>query len=232
MNGAGRNEVRAKAGWLVPAGLLALSIVPAIAGALRLAELGSGAIITPENARFFAAPLPVVVHIVSAVLFSVLGAFQFSPGLRRSRPHWHRYTGRLAAPLGLAAALSGLWMTLFYPNADANFDGPVVYVMRLAAGIGMAGAMALALTAIRRRNIPAHQRWMTRAYALGMGAGTQVFTHIPWFLWPELQGELLRAVCMGAGWGINVVVAEWALVRDRHNLAAARGQTGTSGASS
>ncbi len=221
MNGASRTENQTKASWLVPAGLLALGIVPAIGGAMRLAELGSGTAITPENARFFAAPAPVIIHIVSAVFFSVLGAFQFSAGLRRRRPLWHRYTGRLAAPLGLAAALSGLWMTLFYPNADANFDGPAVYAMRLAAGAGMVAAMVLALAAITRRNIPAHQRWMTHAYALGMGAGTQVFTHIPWFLWPELQGELLRAVCMGAGWVINIFVAEWVLMRGRRSPALA-----------
>lgn len=214
-------SMRGRADWLVPAGLLALSIVPAVGGTLRLAELGHGAAIAPENARFFAAPLPVVVHIVSALLFSVLGAFQFSPGLRRSRPDWHRLTGRVAAPFGLAAALSGLWMTQFYPNADANFDGPAVYVMRLAAGSGMVAAMALALTAIGRRDIPAHQRWMTRAYALGMGAGTQVFTHIPWFLWPALQGELLRAVCMGAGWAVNIVVAERVILQARRSTAVA-----------
>lgn len=205
--------MRGRADWLVPASLLALSIVPAVGGTLRLAELGSGAAVTPENARFFAAPPPVVIHIVSALLFCMLGAFQFSPGLRRSRPHWHRLSGRVATPFGLAAALSGLWMTLFYPNADANFDGPAVYLMRLAAGFGMVGAMALALTAIGRRDIPAHQRWMTRTYALGIAAGTQVFTHIPWFLWPELQGELMRAVCMGAGWAVNIVVAEWVIAR-------------------
>lgn len=208
-----RNEDRSRASWLVPIGLLLLGIVPGIGGALRLAELGHAAPITAENARFFAAPEPVALHIVSAVLFSVLGAVQFFPGLRRRRPLWHRYTGRLAAPLGLAAALSGLWMTLFYPNADANFDGPAVYVMRLAAGFGMAAAMVLALAAIAQRDIPVHQRWMTRAYALGMGAGTQVFTHIPWSVWPEVQGELLRAVCMGTGWIINIVVAEWIIKR-------------------
>ena len=49
----------------MPAGLIALSLVPIAAGAMRLAELASGAEITPENARFFAAPLPVVVHILS-----------------------------------------------------------------------------------------------------------------------------------------------------------------------
>ncbi len=213
MNWPVRRENLAKARWLVPAGLLAFGIVPAIAGALRLAEVGSGAALTVENARFFAAPAPVVLHIVSAVLFSVLGALQFFPGLRRNRPSWHRYTGSLAAPMGIVAALSGLWMTLFYPNADANFDGPAVYVVRIAVAIGMVGAMVLALSAIGRRDIPSHQRWMTRAYALGIGAGTQVFTHMPWFVWPELRGELLRATCMVAGWVINIVVAEWALKR-------------------
>jgi len=208
-----RNEDRSRASWPVLIGLLVLGIVPGIGGALRLAELGHGAPITAENARFFAAPAPVALHIVSAVLFVVLGAFQFFPGLRRRRPLWHRYTGRLAAPLGLAAAWSGLWMTLFFPNADANFDGLAVYVMRIAVGSGMTLAMVLALAAIARRDIPVHQRWMTRAYALGMGAGTQVFTHIPWSVWPELQGELLRAVCMGTGWIINIVVAEWIIKR-------------------
>jgi uncharacterized membrane protein len=199
-----------RADWLVPASLLALSIMPAIGGALRLAALSRDAAFTPENARFFTAPAPVLIHILSAVLFSTLGAFQFSTALRRKCPGWHRRMGRPLVPLGYATALSGLWMTVFYPNADANFDGLAVYVMRLAAGLGMLVTLTLGLFAIRRRDMSAHQRSMTRAYALGMGAGTQVLTHIPWFLWPELQSELLRAVCMGAGWAINIAVVEWA----------------------
>lgn len=50
---------------------------------------------------------------------------------------------------------------------------------------------------------------MTRAYAIGLGAGTQVFTHLPWFLmYREMPGEAPRAFLMGAGWVINVLVAE------------------------
>ena len=49
-----------KADWLIPAGLIVLSAVPVIAGTARLAQLSGGAAISPENARFFAAPLPVV----------------------------------------------------------------------------------------------------------------------------------------------------------------------------
>ena len=51
-----RNEDRSRASWLVPIGLLVLGIVPGIGGALRLAELGHGAPITEENARFFRRP--------------------------------------------------------------------------------------------------------------------------------------------------------------------------------
>ena len=40
----------------------------------------------------------------------------------------------------------------------------------------MAAAIVLGFTAIRRRDIAAHRAWMIRAYALGLGAGTQAFT--------------------------------------------------------
>ena len=67
-----------KAEWLIPALLIVLSLIPVLAGAARLSELASGAQVTPDNARFFASPLPVVIHIVSVTLYSILGAFQFA----------------------------------------------------------------------------------------------------------------------------------------------------------
>lgn len=101
--------------WLVPAGLVLLSVVPVAAGGARLVELSNGAAVTPDNARCFAAPAPVL-HIVSATVDSVLGAFQFARGFRRRRRGWHRAAGRVLVVCGLIAALSGLWMTQFYPR--------------------------------------------------------------------------------------------------------------------
>lgn len=196
---------------LVVVSLLMVTAVPLAAGAFRVVELMGNAESTAENARFFAAPIPVVTHIVSSLLFCVFGAFQFSPRLRRSRPGWHLAGGRIAVPMGFAAALSGVWMTQFYPWA--GYDGPALYVIRLVVGTAMLLSLGLAMAAIRRRNIPSHVSWMTRAYALGMGAGTQVFTHVPWFLFPDMQGELARTVCMTAGWVINIGLAEWAILR-------------------
>lgn len=57
---------------------------------------------------------------------------------------------------------------------------------------------------------------MMRGYALGLGAGTQVFTHIPMFLFPNIQGELARTLCMGAGWAINFVVVELLISSERY----------------
>jgi uncharacterized membrane protein len=211
----------ARANWLLPAGLVALSLIPMAGGVVRLVQLAGGAEITPDNARFFAAPLPVALHIVSALTYCVLGAFQFSPGFRRRKPDWHRRAGRMLVLFGLMAALSALWITQFNPPATfvgplpASFDGPFLYGIRLLAGTAMALFLCLGLAAVRRRDIPHHRVWMMRAYALGLGAGTQVFTHLPWFLSPGIRGELARTLCMTAGWAINVVVAERLIARGR-----------------
>ena len=208
-----------KADWLLPAGLIALSFIPIAAGSFRLVQLWDGAAITPENARFFATPLPVVLHILSSVVYCVFGALQLAPGFRRRNPDWHRAAGRMLVPCGLLAALSALWMTQFYPVANligplpADFDGPTLYAIRLVAGSAMALFLCLGLAAVMKRDIAGHRAWMMRGYALGLGAGTQAFTHLPWFLFPSIQGELARTLCMAAGWAINLAVADWFIAR-------------------
>ncbi len=99
---------------LIPAGLIALSVIPVVAGTARLLDIAGRAEITEANARFVTAPLPVVPHILAVTIYCVVGAFQFLPGLRRSKPRWHRDAGRVLVPFGLLAALTGLWMTQFY----------------------------------------------------------------------------------------------------------------------
>lgn len=196
--------------WLVPIGLVLLSAVPVIAGAMRLTQLAGGAEVTAENARFFATPLPVVVHIIGATLYSLIGAFQFTTGFRHWKPRWHRWLGKwILVPSGLAAALSGLWMARFYPWPAG--DGVLLYWLRLFFGSAMLLFIVRGVFAARRRDFAQHGAWMMRAYAIGLGAGTQVFTHIPWFLSgsPNTPDELSRAVMMGAGWVINWAVAEW-----------------------
>ena len=192
--------------WFVPAMLIVLSLVPAAAGGMRLAELASDAEVTSANARFFAQPLPVVLHILAVIPYSILGAFQFAPAFRRRQRAWHRAAGKVLALCGLVAALSGLWMAHFYPWPEG--DGDILYLLRLVFGSAMGVSIALGVDAVRRRDFVAHGAWMLRAYAIGMGAATQVLTHLPWFIFLGKPGESSRAFLMGAGWVINLIVAE------------------------
>jgi len=196
-------------GW-VPYPLIAIIVVPAIAGTLRLVELAGGPHLLPANPRITASPVPVIVHIVCAVLYSLLGAFQFSNGLRRRWPDWHRVAGRVVVGLGLAVAFSALWMTAFYPRIPG---GALATVFRLGFGTGMAASIVLGFIAIRRRDIARHRAWMARAYALALGAGTQALTlGIGKAIFGD--SELTTALMLGAGWGINLAVVEY-IIRAR-----------------
>jgi hypothetical protein len=95
----------------------------------------------------------------------------------------------ILVPSGLAAVLSGLWMAQFYPWPEG--DGVFLYGLRILFGSGMVLSIVL-------------------------GAGTQVFTHLPWFLLvgSGTTDELSRAVMMVVGWVINLVAAEW-IIRKR-----------------
>ena len=200
---------RPRAQWPVPVALILVSLIPVIFGTLRLAQLTGGAEVTPENARFFDSPLPVLVHIPAVTVFSLVGAFQFVPSLRRGsrgKVAWHRLAGRVLVPAGLLAALSGLWMAVFYDLPEG--DGEVLLVLRLVFGSAMVVSIVLGMLAVLRRDFVRHSAWMTRGYAIGIAAGTQALVSIPWILLVGQPDELTRAVLMGSAWLINLAVAE------------------------
>lgn len=195
-----------RAETLARLGLLTLAATPVAAGLFRLATLAAGGAPSPSDARFFAAPVPVIVHIVGATVFSLLGAFQFSTRGRRRRPDLHRAAGAGVALSGLGVAFSGIWMALHYAIVPA--DHPLLHSLRLFFGAAMAGSIVGGLVALRCGRYAAHQAWMRRAYAIGLGAGTQVLLMLPaWLLFGE-PSDLARALLMGAGWVLNLAAAE------------------------
>ncbi|MDR7184367.1 putative membrane protein [Microbacterium trichothecenolyticum] len=202
--------IRRRPEWLVPAGLIALSLVPIVAGSARLTQLTTGAAVTAENARFFDSPIPVVAHIIGSSVFLVLGALQFAPSLRRRR--WHRIAGRIVAPSGLVSALSALWMTVFY-DIPSPLTGPGLPAIRIVLGTTMAATIVVAFVAIRRGDVRTHSAWMTRAYAIGMGAGTQVLVFLPYTLLVGAPAPVTYTLLMAAGWAINLVIAELVIRR-------------------
>lgn len=195
-----------RADWLVPMGLIALALMPVVAGLLRLTMLATGGPFAGESARFVEAPMPVVVHIISVTVFSLLGAFQFAPDFRRRRPDWHRAAGRVVVIAALGAASSGLWMASSYAIVPADSD--LLHGLRLLFGWAMMFATARGLFAIVGGQFTSHQAWMRRAYAIGLGAGTQALLLGPAMLLFGEPDDTSRALMMGAGWMLNLIVAE------------------------
>lgn len=198
-----------RSGWRAVAGLILLGLLPVLGGAFRLSDL-SGGTITADNARFFASPIPIVAHIVGATVYTLLGAFQFIPALR-GRRGWHRVAGLILIPAGLVAAVSGLWMAAFYSSPDG--PSPLLMVIRLAFGSAMAASIVLGILAIKRRDFIAHGAWMTRAYALGIAAGTQAVMVAVRILGVGPVDSLTDTLLTGAAWVINVGVAEFVILR-------------------
>ena len=205
--------------WLVPAGLILLTLIPMLAGQVRLHELASGAVETAANSRFVESPIPVIVHIVSVTIFSVVGAFQFVPAFRRRTGGWHRFAGRILIPAGLLVALSGMWMAAFYPRPAG--EGLALTVIRLFFGSAMLVSIALGISAIVQRKFALHGAWMTRAYAIGVAAGTQAIVLIPESIVFGPGQEVPRTLAMTAAWVINLAVAEL-VIRGRVRRSALR----------
>jgi uncharacterized membrane protein len=184
------------------AALLLLSVIPILAGVLRLIDLGGGGHPDPEtSARFAADPLPVAAHIMAATTFCVVGAFQFSGRLRRSS--WHRRAGRVVLVAGMVAAAAGIWLAFSSPPIA---DGGLLLVLRGVFGSGMAAALVLGLLAARRGQLQKHRAWMIRAYAIGVAAGTQSLFGIL----TSMVGvdAITDSALMGLAWLINLMIAE------------------------
>ena len=79
----------------------------------------------------------------------------------------------------------------------------------------------MAFAAIGRRDIARHREWMIRAYALALGASTQIFT-LGFGQAIFGDNELSTALLTGGAWVINLAIAEW-VIRRRFRRPPARG---------
>ena len=192
--------------WHTPAALILLSLIPIIAGALRIAEIASDPAPTPDNARFLVAPIAIYLHAGGGSLYLLLGALQFYKPLRMKWPRWHRIMGRVLVLAGTLAAVAGLWMTQTFPAAPGNPD--MLYGFRITFGLGWILCLGFGLLAAMRRDIPTHRAWMMRGYAIGLGAGTTVLTFGFWIVIGGTDTPAVNALAIFAAWVLNLAVAE------------------------
>lgn len=200
-------------GWLPLALLLILGLLPVLAAVgrmvMRFADIGATPEMVADSSRFYSMPTVVILHLVGGSVFTVLGALQFSGTLRRGS--WHRITGRVLVVAGLTAALSSLWLTNFYPHLPT--DGPLIYWFRMVAGLGMLWLLVRGFQTARQSRFDKHRPHMMRAYALGLGAATQMLVGIPYVLLFGQPEPITSDLLLGISWVINLGVAQWVLKR-------------------
>ncbi len=197
---------RSKSGWLAITGLLLLSALPVLGGVLRLTEVGAD----PDGTPLLTSTVALIAHVVAMTVYCVLGAFQFSPALR-TRRRWHRAAGRVLVPAGFIAALSAIWLALFFGGPA---DELALAMIRFVFAVAMTMFLVRAVIAIRRRDFAAHGAWMTRAYAIAISGGTQALVFALWTIPLGEVDAFGEAWLVAAAFVINSVVAE-SLIRRR-----------------
>ena len=184
------------------------SLIPTFGGLLRSIELIGVPAIIPENPRAGAAPIPIILHILSSFIFCIMGVFQFLPSVRHHRISWHRMIGTLVAGSGLLSALTGLWMTITFAFPEA-LQGTVLFWVRVIVSLSMVGLIVWAVISIRQGQLPSHRAAMIRCFALGQGASTQTFLGIGWMVFGGSEPTgLARDLLMTSAWILNVLIAE------------------------
>jgi len=97
-----------------------------------------------------------------------------------------------------------MYMNQYFPAFGTGWK----YAAVLVFSIGMIFSLILGLRAILRRDVKAHNFWMMRAVAIGLGPATQRLIMIPVFLATGEMSMLAIEIIMWAGFLINVVVGE------------------------
>ena len=201
--------------WPAPVGLIILTLVPILAGILRVTEIASNPVATPDNARFLVHPVAIYPHAGGGALSLLLGALQFCQPLRLRSPRWHHVAGHVSVAAGLGAALAGLWMTQTFPHVPGNPEQ--LYGFRVIFGLGWILCLVFGLLAALRRDSPAHRAWMMRGHAIGLGAGTTVLTYGFWILIGGADMPEVNALAIFAAWVLNLAIGEALIRRQTRN---------------
>jgi uncharacterized membrane protein len=139
-------------------------------------------------------------HGVTGALALFLGPLQFSDRLRQRLLPWHRVIGRIYV-CGVAVAVPvGIYIEYIkYIHAIAPLR---LLVSTSAFGFLFVSTTSMGFLMVKRRNIQAHKKWMTRSYAVSLiFLEVRCVDQIPWLSrildWPS---SMLESHSISDGW--------------------------------
>jgi uncharacterized membrane protein len=152
-------------------------------------------------ANQFAHTGALAVHAGLAATALLIGPFQFFPGIRTRRRRLHRRLGTVYVLCVLGGGSAGLVLSL------GTSAGPVA-----GAGFGLLAILWLGFTAnawrlATRRAFAAHERWMTRSFALTLAAVT-LRLYLPLAMVLNLDMATAYPAIAWLCWVPNLIAAE------------------------
>jgi uncharacterized membrane protein len=113
-------------------------------------------------------PVLTLIHILPALLFIVIGPFQFNKNIRNKYPKWHRRMGRVFLVCGMIIGTTGFVMSIVMPAIGGVNQAASTVMFSLF----FLYALYKAFWYIRNGNSILHREWMIRAYAIGLAVAT------------------------------------------------------------
>lgn len=117
-------------------------------------------------------------HVIPAAIISMSGIFQLMPYVRAKMPSFHRWNGRVFLTLGMAGALTGLYLTWVRGSRLSDIGGLGITLN----GILIPIAVVLAWQYARKKQFALHSRWAIHAFLLINGVWTFRLYLMAWFM--------------------------------------------------
>lgn len=180
------------------------SAIPVLSALVQVAQILTGTYPT-DSARLAVAPIAWFAHVLAGAAFGIIGPVQFVRAVRHRFGALHRVSGRIFVLSGAILGLSGLSLLAQVTSVTT----PLADIARGLFGLGLLIALALAMAAIRDRDIQRHRAWMIRAYATGMGLGVVGLVFFPVYI---VTGQppmgLASDILFVGSWVLTIVIGE------------------------
>ncbi len=177
--------------------------------ASRYLTLNPEVYFSEQKAVYMAHTAVLLMHIIGAMLATIIGPFQFLPQIRTKRYlNLHRWLGRTYLLGVLFGGIGGLYMAqLAYGGLPARLGFTALAIVWLFSGFK-------AYKHIRNKEIEQHREWMRRNYALTF-AGVMLRLWVPIFGAIGIDFTTGYIVVAWLAWIPNLLVAEWIIRRAR-----------------
>lgn len=190
----------------IASSLVGLLIVILLTFAIkRLIDTYSG---TPQEGlfelRYLEHPVVTTIHMLSGIMFLILAPLQFNKRIRTENLGLHRTLGRVLVVCALISGLYGVASTVVLPV----FGGLASETAGWFFGVIFIFATLRAFWCARNKKIKQHREWMIRAFAVGLGVGTQRVILLMLLTSTDYSFQDSFGPALWLGLGLNLLIAE------------------------